>query len=126
MFLIGVASTGIAVPARTTKAAADTKEFLRLLKIIIRSFSLFCSAACSTSRNGNPNVDVAPNSIGIGADFVGRLNQLLGLVLIDSCDRDRECRGQHKAARFVATETNFGNDFDVSVRKSEPGITPYA
>src|SRR5260370_6119294 len=57
LFLIGAASTGTAVPARTRKAAADTKEFLRLLKIIIRSFALFCSVSCSTNRNGDPNVD---------------------------------------------------------------------
>jgi hypothetical protein len=39
MFLTGAASRGTAVPARARKAAADTKEFLRLLKIIIRSYS---------------------------------------------------------------------------------------
>src|SRR5260370_8039375 len=99
MFLIGAASTGTAVPARTRKAAADTKEFLRLLKIIIRSFSLFCSVSCSTNRNGDPNVDVAPNCIGIAAHFVIRLDQIFGLLLIDSGERDRECGGQHEAAR---------------------------
>jgi hypothetical protein len=42
------------------------------------------------SRNGYPDVDVAPNSVGIGADFVGRLNQLFSPLLIDPCDSDRE------------------------------------
>jgi hypothetical protein len=71
-----------------------------------------------TSRNGDANVDVAPNSIGIGADFVCRLNQLFGLLLVDSCDSDCECGGEHEAARVVATETNLSNDFDVFVGKS--------
>jgi hypothetical protein len=74
--------------------------------------------SCSTSRNDDPNLDVAPNSIGIGADFVCSLNQLFGLLLVDSCDSDRECGGEHEAARVVATETNFSNDFNVFVRKS--------
>ena len=55
-----------------------------------------------------------------------RLNQSFGLLLVDSCDRDRERGGQHEAARVVATETNFSSDFDVLVRKSQPGITAYA
>src|ERR1700757_2480494 len=118
MFLTGAASTGTAVPARTRKAAADTKEFLRLLKIIIRTYSTVLVRSCSTSRNDDANVDVAPNSVGIRADFVCRLNQLFGLLLVDSCDSDRECGGEHEAARVVATKTNFSDDFDVFVRKS--------
>jgi hypothetical protein len=38
MFLTGAASRGTAVPARARKALADTKELLRLLKIIIKSY----------------------------------------------------------------------------------------
>ena len=70
------------------------------------------------SQNGYPDVDVAPNSVGIGADFVGRLNQLFSPLLIDPCDSDRERNGQHEAARVVATETDLGDNFDVFVRKS--------
>ena len=54
-----------------------------------------------------------------------RLNQVFGLLLVDSGDSDRECGGQHEAARVVATETNFSSDFDISVRKSQPCITAY-
>ena len=54
-----------------------------------------------------------------------RLNQVFGLLLVDSRDSDRERGGQHEAARVVATETNFSSDFDISVRKSQPGITAY-
>ena len=70
------------------------------------------------NRNVDCNRDVAPNSIGIGADLVRRLNQLFGLLLVDSCDRDRQCGGEHEASRVVATEPNFSNDFNVFVRKS--------
>jgi hypothetical protein len=81
--------------------------------------------SCSTNRNRDPNVDVAPNSIGIGADFVGRLNQLFSLLLVDLGDSDRERNGQHEAARVIATETDLCDDFDVCVRKPEPCITAY-
>jgi hypothetical protein len=57
---------------------------------------------------------------------VCRLNQVFGLLLFDSRDRDRARGGQHEAARVVATETNFSSDFDIFVRKSQPGITAYA
>jgi hypothetical protein len=57
---------------------------------------------------------------------VCRLNQVFGLFLVDSGDRDRERGGQHETAGVVATETNFSGDFDVFVRKSQPGLTAYA
>src|SRR6478752_4954246 len=80
---------------------------------------------CSTSRNGDPNLDVAPNSIGIRADLVGRLGQVFGRLLVDSGDSDRKCGGEHEIARVVATETNFRNDFDVTVRKPESFLAAY-
>jgi hypothetical protein len=45
------------------------------------------------SRNGDTNVDVVSNGIGIGADFVCRLHQLFGLLLVDSFDGHGERGG---------------------------------
>src|ERR1700676_4174782 len=81
--------------------------------------------SCSTSRNGDPNLDVAPNSFGIKADLVGRLGQVFGRLRVDSGDKDRKCCREHEIARVVATETNFSNDFDVTVRKPEPLLAAY-
>ncbi len=86
-------------------------------------FSLDAFLLMSQNRDGH--VDVAPNSIGIGADFVCRLNQFFGLFLVDSYDGHLEGGKQHKATRLVATETNFSNHFDVFVRKPEPLLAAY-
>ena len=79
----------------------------------------------SANRNGGLNVDVAANGIGVGADFVCTLDQLFGLFLIDSGNRDRKRGGQYESARVVATDTNFSSDFDVWVRESQPGLTTH-
>src|ERR1700730_9272106 len=110
MFLTGAASTGTAVPARTSKAAADTNEFFRLLQIIIRSCCTVLVRSCSTSRNGDPNLDVAPNSIGIRADVVGRLGQVFGRLLVDSGDSDQlHIKQPVLAADLAMTAASCGN-----------------
>src|SRR5580704_15276921 len=71
------------------------------------------------------NMSRKRHSIGIRADLVGRLGQVFGSLLVDSGDSDRKCGGEHEIARVVATETNFSNDFDVTVRKPEPLLAAY-
>ena len=56
---------------------------------------------------------------------VGGLGQVFGRLLVDSGDSDRECGGEHEIARVVATETNFSNDFDVTVRKTIRQVTTF-
>jgi hypothetical protein len=72
------------------------------------------------------NVDVAPNSIGVGTDFVGRLGQLFCFFLVDSGDDYRERGGQNESARVIATGTDFSSDFDVWIRKSDSGLAAHA
>ena len=56
---------------------------------------------------------------------LGGLGQVFGRLLVDSGDSDRECGGEHEIARVVATETNFSNDFDVTVRKTIRQVTTF-
>src|SRR5580693_1098806 len=71
------------------------------------------------------NMSRKRHSIGIRADLVGRLGQFFGGLPVDSGDSDRKCGGEHEIARVVATETNFSNDFDVTVRKPKPLLAAY-
>jgi hypothetical protein len=77
------------------------------------------NSACSRGRS-------AAKSAG---KFAGSRNtkpsDVFGRLLVDSGDSDRECGGEHEIARVVATETNFSNDFDVTVRKPEPLLAAY-
>ena len=76
-----------------------------------------------TGHDGEANVDVAVDGIGVGADFVRRRDQLFGFLLVDSGDGDRKCGREYEAARLVATEADLGDDFNVFVHKLQPGIT---
>ena len=66
--------------------------FTKALAPVFRAmscFSWFASYAfLMMGQNGDANVDVATNGIGIGADFVCRSNQLFGLFLVHSFDGD--------------------------------------
>jgi len=76
----------------------------------------------SPNRNGDLNIDIAPDRIRVGTDGVGALDKLSRRLLVDTGNSDGKSGGQHEPTRVVAAEANLGNNFDVAIGKMAAGL----
>src|SRR5947209_1378361 len=76
----------------------------------------------SPDRDGDRDIDIAPDRIRVGADGMSTLDEPFSGLLIDASNGYRKRGGQHEASCFISTKVDPGDDVDIVIGKAVAGI----